>query len=159
MKVPGTLSPSYHRSSRIIRCPSSHIFSMRCHPPIAKGHSTMPRVVSLVLLAAYAVNVVRAAPQTVPTSPTICDGYMWGITIQLLENPGVPVYNQYVRDTTCAGPAWVQSSTLPDPPLSIRPWGTEYDCEVPTAQYHCGETPVATCCGELGSTNILRRTR
>lgn len=32
---------------------------------------------------------------------------------------------EYVRDTTCAGPAWVQSSTLPDPPLSIRPWGTE----------------------------------
>lgn len=54
----------------------------------------MSRVVSLVLLAAYAVNVVRAAPQTVPTSPTICDGYMWGITIQLLENPGVPVYNR-----------------------------------------------------------------
>ncbi|KAF8137497.1 hypothetical protein EV363DRAFT_1318137 [Boletus edulis] len=105
----------------------------------------MFRFASLALLAAH----VLAAPQVVPSSSTICRGYMWGVTIQPLYDS--TVYNQYVRTTDCAGPAWVQSSMEPTPPSSIRPWGTTYDCQVPEIpdQYNCGDVQVATCCGEL----------
>lgn len=82
---------------------------------------------------------------------------------------------EYVRTTTCAGPAWVQSSTVPAPPLSINPWGTtsvyplscycssntsnlivtRYACQVPEIKYYCGATPVATCVSLFQSLRVI----
>ena len=53
----------------------------------------MLRFVSLVLLAAYAADVVPAAPQGVPISPSICVGHLWGVIIEKL-NADMPVYNR-----------------------------------------------------------------
>ncbi|KAG9313422.1 hypothetical protein JVU11DRAFT_5741 [Chiua virens] len=111
----------------------------------------MPRFVCLVLLAAYTANLILAAPQLEAGSPDICEGYMWGVTIDKLSEFGsTTVYNQYVRMPNCAGPAWVESSTNPDPPASINPRGITYECEVPATQYYCFSIPVATCCGKFG---------
>ncbi|KAF9225833.1 hypothetical protein BS17DRAFT_777754 [Gyrodon lividus] len=108
----------------------------------------MFRFASLHLVFACTATAVVASPTSTP-APSICDGFQWGVTIQELNDAPMKIYNQYVQSASCAGPAWVMSSTESTPPMTISPWGVTYECKVPEIQYYCDVVPVSTCCGNL----------